>query len=56
MLPRNEIPLLNRTFFGETPQAFQEELLPFPSAQPANRFPVSCHFVFSFSRIPRTLL
>jgi hypothetical protein len=48
VLPRNEIALLNRAFFGETPQALQEKLLAFPAAQPANRFTVSCHFVSPF--------
>jgi hypothetical protein len=48
VLARDEVPLLDGAFFGETPQAFQEKLLAFPAAQPANRFPVSCHFVFSF--------
>ena len=48
MLAGHEIPLLDGAFLGETPQAFQEQLLPFPAAQPANCFPMSCHFVFSF--------
>jgi hypothetical protein len=48
MLPGNEIALFNRALFCKTPQAFQEELLPFPSAQPANRFTMSCQVLLSF--------
>jgi hypothetical protein len=50
MLPRNEVALFDRAFFRKTPEAFQEELLPFPSAQPANRFTMSSQFLFSFAR------
>jgi hypothetical protein len=49
VLARHKIALLNRAFLGEAPQAFQEELLPFPSAQPANSFAVSCHLLLSFA-------
>jgi hypothetical protein len=42
MLPRNEVALLDGAFFCKTPEAFQEEFLPFPTAQPANRFTMSC--------------
>jgi hypothetical protein len=48
MLPRNEVALLDRAFFRKTPEAFQEELLPFPTAQPANRFTMSCQLLVSF--------
>jgi len=41
MLPRNEVALFDRAFFRKTPEAFQEELLPFATAQPANRFTMS---------------
>ena len=49
VLARNEIALLNRAFFSKTPEAFQEELLPFPAAQPANRFTMSCQVLLSFT-------
>jgi hypothetical protein len=46
MLAGNEIALFNGAFFRKTPEAFQEE--PFPAAQPANRFAMSCQVLFSF--------
>ena len=42
VLSWNEIALLDRALFRKTPEAFQEKLLPFPAAQPANRFTMSC--------------
>jgi hypothetical protein len=48
MLAGNKIALLNGAFFRKTPEAFQEEFLPFPTAQPANRFTMSCQVLFSF--------
>jgi len=48
MLPRNEVTLLDRAFFRKTPEAFQEKLLPFPTAQPANRFTMSRQVLVSF--------
>src|SRR5271170_646963 len=42
MLSRNEVALFNRALFCKTPQAFQKEFLPFSSAQPADRFTMSC--------------
>jgi hypothetical protein len=50
MLPGNEIALFNRALFCKTPQAFQEEFLPFPSAQPANRFTMSCQVLSPLSQ------
>jgi hypothetical protein len=50
MLPRNEVALFDGAFFSKTPEAFQEELLPFATAQPANRFTMSSQFLFSFVR------
>jgi hypothetical protein len=48
MLAGHKIALFNGAFFRKTPEAFQEELLPFPAAQPANRFAMSCQVLFSF--------
>src|ERR1700733_1592938 len=48
MLAGNKVALLDRAFFRKTPEAFQEELLPLPTAQPANRFTMSCQVLFSF--------
>jgi hypothetical protein len=61
MLPRNEVALFNRAFFRKTPEALQEELLTFPTAQPANRFTMSSpglnpyliHQVFRGAKAPR---
>jgi hypothetical protein len=49
MLAGNEIALLDGAFFRKTPEAFQEELLALPSAQPANRFTMSCQVLLSFA-------
>jgi hypothetical protein len=48
VLAGNEIALFYRALFSKTPEAFQEELLPFPTAQPANRFTMSCQVLLSF--------
>jgi hypothetical protein len=48
MLARNEIALLDGAFLCKTPEALQEELLPFASAQPANCFTMSCQVTVSF--------
>src|ERR1700723_1403488 len=50
VLSGNKVALLDRAFFRKTPEAFQEELLPFPTAQPANRFTMSCQVLISFFR------
>jgi hypothetical protein len=53
MLPRNEVALFDGAFFRKTPEAFQEELLPFPAAQPANRFTMSSQLLSpSVSHVP----
>jgi hypothetical protein len=51
MLPGNEIAFLDRALFCKTPQAFQEEFLPFPSAQPANCFTMSCQVLSPLSQL-----
>jgi hypothetical protein len=48
MLARNEVALFDGALFGKAPEAFQEELLPFATAQPANCITMSCHLWFSF--------
>src|SRR5712664_1252451 len=45
VLSRNEVALLNGTLLRETPQTFQKQLLPFPAAQAANRFSMSCQLL-----------
>jgi hypothetical protein len=52
VLAGNEIALLDGAFFRKTPEAFQEEFLPLPAAQPANRFTMSCQLLFSFFENP----
>src|SRR5260370_23584471 len=52
MLARYEVALLNRALLGKAPQPFQKELLPFPAAQAANRFTMSCQVLLSFSATP----
>jgi hypothetical protein len=42
MLAGHEIPLFDFAFLSKTPQTFQEEFLPFPAAQAANCFTMSC--------------
>src|SRR5580693_9614980 len=49
MLAGHEIPLFDFALFCKTPQALQEELLPFPAAQTANCFTMSCQCSFSFT-------
>jgi hypothetical protein len=49
VLPRNKIALLDGAFFCKTPQTFQEEFHPFPAAQAANCFTMSCQSLVSFS-------
>jgi hypothetical protein len=51
MLPRNEVALFDRAFFRKTPEALQEEFLPFTTAQPANRFTMSSQLL-SPSNVP----
>jgi hypothetical protein len=48
VLAGNEIPFFDGAFFRKTPEALQEELLPFPAAQPANPFTMSCQVLVSF--------
>ncbi len=48
VLARNEVSLFDGALFCKAPQAFQEQLLAFPAAQPANCFTMSCHLTFSF--------
>src|SRR5712692_10166951 len=50
VLPRHEIALLNGAFLRKATQALQKQLLPFPAAEPANRFAMSCQRYFSFTR------
>src|SRR4029077_7978180 len=45
MLTRNEVALFNRALLRETPQTFQKQLLPFPAAQAADRFSMSCQLL-----------
>ena len=49
VLSGNEVALFDGALLRKTPQAFQEQLLPFPAAQPANCFSMSCQIRFSFS-------
>jgi hypothetical protein len=49
MLAGHEIPLFDFTLFGKTPQTLQEKFLPFPAAQAANCFTMSCQSWFSFA-------
>jgi hypothetical protein len=49
MLAGNKIALFDGAFFSKTPEAFQEEFLPFPAAQPANCFTMSCQVLLSFT-------
>jgi hypothetical protein len=48
MLAGHEIALFDGAFFRKTPETFQEKLLAFPAAQPANRFTMSCQVLLSF--------
>jgi hypothetical protein len=48
MLAGDKIALFNGAFFSKTPEAFQEKLLAFPAAQPANCFTMSCQVLLSF--------
>jgi hypothetical protein len=48
MLTRNEVALFDGALFGKATEAFQEQLLAFPTAQPANCITMSCHLTFSF--------
>jgi hypothetical protein len=50
MLAGNEIALFDGAFFRKTPETFQEKLLAFPAAEPANCFTMSCQVLLSFSR------
>jgi hypothetical protein len=48
VLAGNEVALFDGAFFRKAPEAFQKELLPFPTAQPANRITMSCQVLISF--------
>jgi hypothetical protein len=48
VLAGDEVALFDGAFFRKTPEALQEELLPFAAAQPANCFTMSCQVTFSF--------
>jgi hypothetical protein len=48
VLSGNEVALFDGALFGKTPQAFEEEFLPFAPAQAANCFTMSCQSLFSF--------
>jgi hypothetical protein len=50
MLSGDEVALLNRTLLRKAPQTFQKQLLPFPAAQAANRFSMSCQLLFSLHK------
>jgi hypothetical protein len=50
VLSGREIAFLDGAFFRKTPEAFEEEFHPFPAAQPANCFTMSCQLPFSFYR------
>ena len=49
VLAGNEVALFNGAFFCKAPEAFQEEFHPFPAAQPANSFAMSCQVLLSFA-------
>jgi hypothetical protein len=48
MLSGDEVALFDRAFFRKTPEALKEEFHPFPAAQPANCFTMSCQVLLSF--------
>src|SRR4029077_20202148 len=56
VLTRYEVALLNRTLLRETPQTFQKQLLPFPAAQAADRFSMSCQLLVLPSSNPQKFL
>jgi hypothetical protein len=49
VLTWNEVALFDGALLCETPQAFQEEFLPFSTAQTAHCITMSCHLTFSFA-------
>src|SRR5579862_1115891 len=49
VLAWNEVALFDGALFCKTPEAFEEEFHPFPSAQPANSFTMSCQVLLSFA-------
>src|ERR1700741_3204654 len=55
VLARNKVALFDGTLFCKTPEAFEEEFHPFPSAQPANSFTMSCQVLLSFASATETL-
>src|SRR4029077_7456413 len=54
VLARNEVALFDGALFCKTPEAFEEEFHPFPSAQPANSFTMSCQVLLSFASAAKT--
>jgi hypothetical protein len=54
VLARHEVALFDSAFFCKTPEAFEEEFHPFPSAQPANSFTMSCQVLLSFASAAKT--
>src|SRR5271168_2752131 len=57
MLARNKIALFDGAFFCKAPETFEEEFHPFPAAQPANSFAMSCQVLLSFASVavPKSL-
>src|SRR5712692_899026 len=55
MLSRNEVALLNRALLREATEAFQKQLLPFPTAQAADCISVSCQLLILPSQNSRNL-
>jgi hypothetical protein len=49
VLAWNEVALFDGALFCKTPEAFEKEFHPFPSAQPANSFTMSCQVLLSFA-------
>src|SRR4029077_3359715 len=48
VLSGDEVALFDRAFFRKTPETLEEEFHPFPAAQPANCFTMSCQVLLSF--------
>src|SRR5215469_3175029 len=54
VLARNEVALFDGALFRKTPEALEEEFHPFPAAQPANSFTMSCQVLLSFASAAKT--
>src|SRR4029077_10448256 len=55
VLARNEVALFDGALFCKTPETFEEEFHPFPSAQPADSFTMSCQVLLSFASAAKPL-